>query len=240
MELDFHASSASAMLRLATPPQALGSIPPWASSGTASLTPFSASLTPPGSKAGPREDQPRPSSSPSASLSGAASAAPPAHVLCILSLAERAARMRPGQRLRPRPLHALFVGVDGKLESSDGQGNPLQNFRLVVLLDDSSARQRCLVDHGLIQRWTGGLTPAQLSMAAEPRRTDLLAPLRALLQKAEGMWHIEFPGGCDSGCLPVIMDMTPGIDNRTTASLLDRCRQLRLWAPAAFPPSNNG
>mmetsp|Transcript_12636 Transcript_12636/g.35524 ORF Transcript_12636/g.35524 Transcript_12636/m.35524 type:complete len:174 (-) Transcript_12636:302-823(-) len=112
--------------------------------------------------------------------------------------------------------------------------------RLVVLLDDSSARQRCLVDHGLIQRWTGGLTPAQLSMAAEPRRTDLLAPLRALLQKAEGMWHIEFPGGCDSGCLPVIMDMTPGIDNRTTASLLDRCRQLRLWAPAAFPPSNNG
>ena len=66
-----------------------------------------------------------------------------------------------------------------------------------MFLDDGTARRRCLVDSRLVEKWLGGKGPADIAPYddSDPRRAELLAPVRSLLQKAEGMWRLEIRGG---------------------------------------------
>jgi len=203
---------------------ALGSLP---SSSFSARTDSSARSTQPSQPPLQRPPQ-RPSQRPpppASSGSGPGAATATAALPTLRTAAERARSLPYGQQMRPRPLHAVLVGIEGRLGYRDAEGRPLQQFRFEVYLDDGSARQRCRVASELVTRWLGGVDAPGLAALPEAARTVAVSELKRFLMKAEGMWTVEFPGG--AGSVPLVVDMSSGIrsGDQLVAALRDKCRR---------------
>uniref|UniRef100_A0A7S1SLZ6 Uncharacterized protein n=1 Tax=Tetraselmis chuii TaxID=63592 RepID=A0A7S1SLZ6_9CHLO len=143
-------------------------------------------------------------------------------LVTLRALSARARALPLGQKLRPRPLHALLAGIEGRLRYRDAEERPLQQYQFEVYLDDGSAKQRCRVASEVVQRWLQGVDAPGLAAMSESARNVAVSKLKQFLMKAEGMWALEFNGG--TGSLPLVVDMTPGLDGQLVAALRARCR----------------